>query len=120
MTGSSQACNEPPPLLGTLIGDAARKRLLPDRPARVSAVAEPAGILVSWGEPSSPLPLLGYRIYRRDERESPQLLTSREQDAHAYLDQNVTPGAAYYYSVTAVSSSGEGARSPERRATAGE
>lgn len=119
MTGISHAREEQSgPLLGALLGDAARTRLLPDRPPQVTAVRERAGIFISWGKPPSPLPVVGYRIYRRREMETPQLLTTRQAGADSYLDQNVTPGTAYYYSVTAVSSSGEGVGSSEVQATA--
>lgn len=121
MPKSSHARDETPePLLGELIGDAARTRLLPDRPSQLTASSKRAGVFISWRQPESPLPVVGYRIYRRRGREAPELLTTRDPGDHSYLDQNVSPGTSYYYSVAAVSASGEGEKSPEARATVGE
>jgi len=78
-------------------------------PAVVTAVREADGAHISWVLPDSGgSPISSYRVYRRADGSTVRaLLGSVSSATRAYTDTTATPGAAYFYSVSAVNAKGE-------------
>ena len=78
---------------------------LPDAPTGATASGG-IPIVVSWNAPNSDRPVTDYKVYRDGS-----LLTTVTAPTLTYSDSNVTPNTAYSYTISAVSSIGEGAQS---------
>jgi hypothetical protein len=77
-------------------------------------------VILSWTASATP-GVIGYNVYRgtTSSGESSTPLNPTPIDGTTYLDQNVTPGATYYYYVTALAANGvtQSANSNEAAAT---
>jgi hypothetical protein len=76
-------------------------------------------VILSWTASASP-GVIGYNVYRGTTRggESSTPINPTPTSGPRYTDQNVTPGATYYYSVTAIGADGApSAASSEAAAT---
>ena len=78
---------------------------LPDAPTGATASGG-IPIVVSWNAPNSDRPVTDYKVYRDGS-----LLTTVTAPTLTYSDSNVTPNTTYSYTISAVSSVGEGAQS---------
>jgi hypothetical protein len=77
------------------------------------------GVQLSWTVPSNGgSAITAYRVYRGTSSGSETLLTTRSAGSTSYRDSATTSGVTYYYQVTAVNGTGEGARSGEAFARA--
>jgi len=73
----------------------------PDKPENLVAVVIPEGVKLVWQGVLSD-DLAGYRIYRREERDSePELIGEVGPDRNQYIDRDISPGRKWYYSITA-------------------
>src|SRR3954470_4753826 len=91
----------------------------PAQPAGVQAVYTAAGaqqfIDLTW-MPSSDPDLAGYNVYRRTAGSEPVKISRELVKSPAYRDNDISAGARYFYSVSAVDLRGnESAKSPEAR-----
>lgn len=89
----------------------AEARTLPGRPSDLKAIASGvSSIVISWTAPADTVSITGYRI----EREAPYgsgfttLVVNTSSSAASYLDNNLSPGVAYNYRVTAINQYGMG------------
>ena len=77
----------------------------PAKPTSVQAVFSSVGqkpfIDLSW-TPNTETDLAGYDVYRREADTDPVKITGQVVKAPAFRDENVRPGAKYFYSVVAV------------------
>lgn len=74
----------------------------------------PAQNLLSWQAPDDHgSAITGYRLYRRTSTTSPALIATLGASTLQYTDTAITAGTSYYYTVTAVNSVGESAKSNE-------
>ena len=78
---------------------------LPDAPTGATASGG-IPIVVSWNAPNSDRPVTDYKVYRDGS-----LLTTVTAPTLTYSDSSVTPNTTYSYTISAVSSVGEGAQS---------
>ena len=78
---------------------------LPDAPTGATASGG-IPIVVSWNAPNSDRPVTDYKVYRDGS-----LLTTVTAPTLTYSDSAVTPNTTYSYTISAVSSVGEGAQS---------
>ena len=77
----------------------------PPPPLNLVAVPTSQGVELRW-DPSSAPDLAGYRVYRfRAGEASPVRLTQELVKQPYFVDNQASPGQAYYYSVTAVDDS---------------
>jgi titin len=83
----------------------------PTVPLNLTAVPENARIVLDWLPPEDEkgFPIWDYRVYRGTSEEDLSLLNS--VDDNTYIDNAVTNGVTYFYSVTAINDRGEGAMS---------
>lgn len=85
--------------------------LLP--PSRVNARPVPAGLELSWTHPAVAVPK-GYALYRRARQEAKPLRLATLAPAQTrYVDQTAKPGTLYIYSLSALGTAQESARTPE-------
>lgn len=91
----------------------------PPTPAKLVAIASPAGIDLTW-DASVAGDLAGYYVYRSEQAGTGYVcLTPAPHLAQSFADSNVELGKTYYYVVTAVDREGnESPFSEEVRATA--
>ena len=81
--------------------------LAPSPPDNVTAVLEENKVLVSWKKSSDPA-VVGYVIHRNHTGREPWTqIKVVSPDSTSYVDVDVYPGLAYFYSITAVNSSGK-------------
>ena len=77
----------------------------PVRPAGVQAVFSSVGqkpfIDLTW-TPNTEMDLAGYDVYRREGNAEPVKITAQPVKPPSFRDENVRPGAKYFYSVLAV------------------
>ena len=83
-----------------VVSGAPRDLTAPGQPQHIEAIEIPAGIKLVWqavgGED-----LAGYRIYRREEQSgNPELLAEVGPDQNQYIDQSVSSGRKWFYTVT--------------------
>jgi hypothetical protein len=89
----------------------------PAQPTGVQAVFSSVGqkpfIDLTW-TPNTETDLAGYDIYRHEGNAEPAKLNAKSVKAPSYRDENVRPGAKYFYSVVAVDlRNNQSPRSPE-------
>ena len=91
---------------------------VPGAPASLTATPGNGSVSLSWAAPSNNggSTLTGYNVYRGTASGSESLL-AQGVTGTSYPDSSVTNGTTYYYYVTAVNGSGEGAKSNEASAT---
>lgn len=84
-----------------------------------SAASTLGGVQLSWTTPATGgSPITGYRIYRSTTAGAEGSTPIAEVGAvNGYTDENLTPGTAYYYQVSASNDVGEGPLSAEVHAT---
>lgn len=81
--------------------------LAPSPPADVAAILEENKVHVSWKK-SSEQGIVGYIIYRNHTGREPWTqIKVVSSDSANYVDVDVYPGLPYFYSITAVNSSGK-------------
>ena len=126
--GCTGPCAAAPPGNFTALGTIARqvngKRLF----AVDDVLAAPSAPLLSGKASNGPPPqniltwqapddhgsaITGYRLYRRTASTSPTLIASPGGGTLQYTDTAITAGTSYYYTVAAVNSAGESAKSNE-------
>ena len=74
----------------------------PPQPQHLVAVEIPVGIKLAWQAVGTD-DLEGYRIYRREEGSvAPELLREVGPDQNQYVDQSMTAGRKWFYSVTSI------------------
>lgn len=71
------------------------------------------GFRLEWERPRTVLPVTGYRVYRRVQKEQATLLAEIIPAAESYCDLTVNGEGHYSYSVTALTPAGESPRSSE-------
>ena len=81
--------------------------LAPTPPDDVTAILEENKVLVSWKKSSEPA-IVGYLIYRNHTGREPWTqIKVVSSDSANYVDLDVYPGLSYFYSITAMNSSGK-------------
>ena len=95
---------------------------VPSAPLSLSASASGTTITLTWSPPSSSGSSLitQYNIYRGSSSNGEILLTSVASAPTTYSDTGLEVGKTYYYKVSASNSIGEGPKSNEASATAGD
>src|SRR5438034_505941 len=90
----------------------------PSAPQNLAATGGNAQVTLTWQAPASDggSPITNYKIYRGLAPTTETLLTT-VGNVLTYTDSAVTNGVTYYYQVSAVNSTGEGAKSNEASAT---
>ena len=72
----------------------------PAQPRHLVAIETPAGVKLAWQAVLND-DLAGYRIYRREEKSTePELIAEVGSDQNQYVDQDMTAGRKWFYSVT--------------------
>ncbi len=87
----------------------------PSAPRSVAATTGAQGITITWQAPSSNggSPVTGYRIVRSTSSGAETFLVGVGSGSTSYVDKSVAKKTRYFYQVSAVSTLGEGPRSPE-------
>ena len=90
---------------------------VPTAPTLNSATSGPASVALSWSAPASDggSAVTSYKVYRGTASGGETFLTTLG-NVTSWTDGNVTNGTTYFYKVSAVNSTGEGALSSERSA----
>ena len=91
----------------------------PSAPRNLAAIPKTAGIVLTWGTPSSSgtAPITGYNVYRGTAPGTEKFLAGAGNKTR-FADNTAASGTTYYYVVTAVNSVGESAKSNEASAQA--
>jgi hypothetical protein len=87
----------------------------PSTPTGLTATAGSNSVSLSWTAPSGTV--TGYNIYRGTSAGSEVKLASPSGTGTTYTDSTAANGTTYYYEVTAINGSAEGAKSNEVSAT---
>lgn len=82
--------------------------LSPSAPPAVGVTPMLQGFAIDWAPPPSPIPIEGYRVYRRDDEGEAKSVGHATANVHSFFDVNVEPRHAYSYFVTAINFLGEG------------
>lgn len=88
-------------------------RLAPSAPPTIDIAPILHGFTIVWSPADSPIPIAGYRVYRRDGERLPTLVGSPAPDVRSFIDLDVEVDRCYSYFVTAVNFLGEGLPSEE-------
>lgn len=83
-------------------------RLSPSAPPTIRIAPMLHGFAIDWTTPDSPIPIAGYRVYRRDGEGDPRPLGYAAANACSFFDLDVEVGQSYSYFVAAINFLGEG------------
>jgi hypothetical protein len=82
-----------------------RDTTAPSPPVGIAILPRPGGLEVLWS-PAAEADLAGYRVYREAPGQSRRRLAELGPEKAGYVDENVTRGTAYRYTITAFDQSG--------------
>lgn len=100
-------------VLASMIPQAVGFRLRAAAPTGVEVRAASGGVEMRWDGPASPIPVTGYKVYRRTSHGPAEVVATIAARRQRFTDTRVPPEEAFLYSVAALNPAGEGPRSAE-------